>query len=161
MIFCKILLLLLSFILRNISNKQPPQIFVSSPHLRHSMSSWPLPFLPSISKFTYFMSIPPIRCAELFSLYRKHHKTCQHLGYNPTNTFCWKTLKNAAGILNHSDPKPAPSLCCTKYAQVEHLVLADPRCILYLYHQQLFVKYYINGENCQKPDCLFSFSLKG
>lgn len=68
MIICKNLLLLLSFILRNIRNKQPTQMFVSSPHLRHLMGSWSLSFLLSISKFTYFVSIPPVKCAELSSL---------------------------------------------------------------------------------------------
>lgn len=81
-------------------------------------------------------------------------KPVSTLGITP-QTFCWKTLKNAAGILNHSNPKAAPSLCFTKCAQVGHPVLADSRCILYLYHQQLFVKYFMNGEKSQRPDFLF------
>lgn len=143
-----------TFILKNIRNKQPTQFFLSS-HLRHLMGSYLLPFLLSISKFIYFVSSPPIKCAELSSLYRRHHKACQA---TTPPTFCWNILKNAAGILNHSNPKSAPSLCCTKCAQVEHLVLDDSRCIWYLYHQQLPVKYYINREKCQRPDYFF---LKG
>lgn len=140
-----------TFILKNIRNKQPTQFFLSS-HLRHLMGSYLLPFLLSISKFIYFVSSPPIKCAELSSLYRRHHKACQA---TTPPTFCWNILKNAAGILNHSNPKSAPSLCCTKCAQVEHLVLDDSRCIWYLYHQQLSVKYYINREKCQRPDYFF------